>query len=226
MTLKRNESDILRKRLIDEIATLSTSNISDAADRFGVKSGCHGIKPVVKGTKIAGTAFTIKYVAASVKPGSVGDYIDSARAGDVIVIDNNGRTDCTVWGDLLTLRSKTMGLSGTVIDGVCRDVPTIEAMRYPVFSRGCFMVTGKDRVQLDQANVPVSISGVRVQPGDIVVADDSGVVIVPSELAQDILTAAKEIARAEELIESEIRKGATLSEARGKVGYHSLQRRS
>lgn len=88
------------------------------------------------------------------------------------------------------------------------------------------MVTGKDRVQLDEVNVPISVSGVRVQPGDIVVADDSGVVIVPSDLAQEILTAAREVARAEELIEGEIRKGTTLSEARRKAGYHSLQRKT
>ena len=224
--MKENNSDTSRRKLIDAFAELSTSNISDAADRFRVRSGCRGIKPVVQGTKIAGTAFTVKYVPASVRPGTVGDYIDSARRGDVIVIDNNGRTDCTVWGDLLTLRAKTMGISGTVIDGVCRDVSSIEAIGYPVFSRGCFMVTGKDRVQLDEVNVPISVSGVRVQPGDIVVADDSGVVIVPSDLAQEILTAAREVARAEELIEGEIRKGTTLSEARRKAGYHSLQRKT
>ena len=214
------------RQLIEEFHKLSTPNISDALDRFKVKGGCHGITPVVDNVKVAGPAFTVKYVPTAVEPGTVGDYIDYCKAGDVIVIDNGGRTDCTVWGDLLTITAKRMGLAGTIIDGVCRDIPTIRKLVYPIFTRGRFMVTGKDRVQLDAINVPVSLCGVRVEAGDIVVADDSGVVIVPEEMADKILQAAKSIAESEKFIEAEIEKGAKLSEARKKFGYHSLQRKS
>lgn len=91
-----------------------------------------------------------------------------------MVIDNGGRTYCTVWGDLMTIDASQRGLAGTVIDGVCRDVPGIKRCRYPIFTRGCYMVTGKDRVQVDAVDVPVAISGVQVKPGDLAKGDDTG----------------------------------------------------
>ena len=86
--------EILRpdKKLIEDFLPLSTSTISDALDRFGLRAGCEGIFPVVSGVKMAGPAFTLRYVPIGQVKGTVGDYIDIAQAGDVIVLDNNGRT--------------------------------------------------------------------------------------------------------------------------------------
>ncbi|GAG38680.1 unnamed protein product, partial [marine sediment metagenome] len=145
--------------------------------------------------------------------------------GDVVVLDNNSRTDCTVWGDILTVTAKMKGISGTVIDGVFRDVPTILEERYPVFSRGRFMMTGKERVMVEATQVIVSIGEVQAKPGDIIVGDDSGVVVVPQEIAEKVLEAAKTIAEAEDLIVEAVRGGLNLREARTKFGYHTLQRK-
>jgi len=217
--------EILRpdNKLIDGFLPLSTSTISDALDRFGLRAGCEAILPIVSGVKMAGPAFTLRYVPVGQVKGTVGDYIDIAQAGDVIVLDNNGRTDCTVWGDILTVVAKRKGISGTVIEGVCRDVPNILKEQYPIFTRGRFMMTGKDRVMVEAMNVTVSIGRTQVKPGDIMIGDDSGVVVVPRERAEEVLKLALEIETAENQIEEAVRSGISLKEAREKYRYHSLQ---
>jgi 4-hydroxy-4-methyl-2-oxoglutarate aldolase len=206
-------------------APFSTSTISDALDRLDFGGGCKGIRPVITGVKMAGTAYTIRYVPVGATRGTVGDYIDDVPSGAVIVLDNNGRTDCTVWGDILTVTAKMKGIAGTVIDGVCRDMPTILEERYPVFSRGAFMMTGKDRVMVEATQVTVSIGGVQVRPGDILIGDDSGVVAVPREMAEQVLELARTVSEAEEQIVEAVRGGLSLTEARAKFGYHTLQRK-
>lgn len=211
------------KSLIQAFYSLSTATISDGLDRLGIRGGCEGILPVVPGVKMAGPAFTVRYVPTGEVKGTVGDYIDDAQPGDVIVLDNHGRTDCTVWGDILTVTAKMKQIAGTVIEGVCRDVPNILKEQYPLFSRGRFMMTGKDRVMVEAVNVIVSIGKVQVKPGDVLVGDDSGVVVIPGERAAEVLKVALEIEEAENLIEDAIRKGSSIREAREKYRYHSLQ---
>ncbi|MFN7220162.1 MAG: RraA family protein, partial [Burkholderiales bacterium] len=137
--------------------------------------------------------------------------------------DNAGRTNCTVWGDIMTTLASKKGLAGTVIDGVCRDVPTIRALHYPIFARGVYMMTGKDRVELESVNQPVSISERQVRPGDIVMADDSGVVIVPAAQERAVLRVAQEIELIEQRILDLLNQGMSLREARKRQSYHQLQ---
>jgi len=214
-----------QRDLIVAFKTLDTTCVSDALDRLGIKGACHGIRPLVAGVKAVGQAFTVKYRARSAQCGSVGDFIDDVPAGRVIVIDNGGRTWCTVWGDLMTLVAGSRGIAGTVIDGVCRDVPGILKARYPIYTRGSYMATGKDRVEFEAANVQVSISDVGVKPGDIMMCDDSGVVVVPLEKAEEVATVATEIDTSERKMCRLIEQGMSLREARKQVGYHSLQSR-
>ncbi len=140
-----------------------------------------------------------------------------------MVLDNGGRTYGTVWGDIMTVYAQKRGVAGTVIDGVCRDLPRILDVKYPIFTRGRFMVTGKDRVELDGLNVPVAISDVQVKPGDIMVCDDTGVVVVPAEKAGEVYEAACEIDEVEQRILALLDEGMTMREARAKMGYHKLQ---
>ena len=216
----KGQDEIVRK-----FESLSTSTISDALDKFGIAGACKGIMPVVSGVKMVGTAYTVRYVPVGAVKGSVGDYIDDVLPGDVVVLDNNGRTDCTVWGDILTMTAKMKGISGTVIDGVCRDIPSILEEKYPVFSRGRFMMTGKDRVMVEATQVAVSIGMVQVKPRDILVGDDSGVVVVPQEMAEKVFEVAKTVDEAEKCIVEAMRGGFSLTEARAKFGYHTLQRK-
>jgi regulator of RNase E activity RraA len=102
---------------------LDTPGVSDAMDKLGLPGRCLGIAPLdnYPGV-IIGPAFTVRYVSASTPAGTVGDFIEDVAEGDVMVIDNNGRTDCTVWGDIMTQYAGARKIAGTVIDGVCRDV--------------------------------------------------------------------------------------------------------
>lgn len=211
--------------LTKKFMALDTTAISDALDRLGIEGGCQGILPQVSGTKIVGPAFTVHYRPCGVEKGTVGDFLDDVKAGEVVVIDNGGRLYCTVWGDIMTVYAQKRGISGTVIDGVCRDLPRILEVKYPIFTRGRLMVTGKDRVEVDGVNVPVSISDVQVKPGDIVVCDDTGVVVIPLGKAEEILDVATKIDEAEQKILELLEKGMALREARKQMNYHKLQTR-
>jgi regulator of RNase E activity RraA len=206
---------------------LDTPGVSDAMDKLGLPGQCLGIAPLddYSGV-IVGPAFTVKYVAASTPAGSVGDFIDDVAEGDVMVIDNNGRTDCTVWGDIMTQYAGARKIAGTVIDGVCRDVRKALGDSYPLFTKGRFMRTGKDRVQVEGVNVPVSIGTARVCARDIVVADANGVVVVPRDRVREVAAIARQIETVEADIRTQISHGKTLKEARAALGYHTLQRKA
>ena len=203
---------------------LDTPGVSDAMDKLGLHGQALGIMPLADYPKaVVGPAFTVKYVPASDPPGTVGDFIDDVAPGDVIVIDNDGRADCTVWGDIMTLYAGMRGIAATVIDGVCRDVSKALGDDYPLFSTGRFMRTGKDRVEVESVNTTVAVGTVRVAARDIVVADANGVVIVPRGRARDVAETARKIEEVESRIREQITQGRTLGEARAALGYHKLQ---
>ena len=212
-------------KIVVRYKALPTPVISDALDSLGIIGGCKGIKPLFYGIKTVGFAVTLKYLPVSMKKETVGDYIDDIGKGAVLVLDNDGRTDCTVWGGILTIAAKKNDISGTVIDGVCRDVEAVRETGYPLWSKGHFMVTGKDRVGLAGFNVPVSIGGVRVNPDDLIIGDDSGVVVVPKEKIKEVLEISEEIEDAESKIVKSIENGLSLRESRKKYHYHNLQKR-
>ena len=209
--------------IINKFKTLDATCVSDALDRLGISGGCHGISPIVAGAKAVGPAFTVSYVPCGVEKGTVGDFLDDVEPGQIVVLDNAGRTYCTVWGDIMTVYSQKKGIAGTVIDGVCRDLPRILETGYPIFTRGRFMMTGKDRVEVSNINVPVSIGNVQVCPDDIVVCDDTGVVIVPKGNTSEVLETALQIDEAEQKILGLLDQGLSLKEARKELGYHNLQ---
>lgn len=210
--------------LVAEFMKFSTPTISDAMDKLLIKCGCEGLKPIIEGKKFVGPAFTVRYGPVGTIKTKAGDYIDEAKKGDVIVIDNGGRTYCTVWGDILTNVAVSKKLAGTIIDGVCRDVDGIRELDYAMYTKGYFMVTGKDRVEMVEMGGTVNICNVKVLPGDLVMADGSGVLIIPRSRAEEVLEAAKTIHEAEENIVAAVQAGSTLLEARTKFKYDSLQR--
>ena len=215
----------MREAIIERLSKLSTSTVSDAMDRLGIAGQCLGIKPVDVKFRLCGRAYTMRTVPAEVVAGSVGDYIDDVPAGAVVVIDNGGRQDKTVWGDILTFLADKNGVAGTVIDGNCRDTHRCIEINYPVFSRGWSMRTGKDRVQLDQINIPVSIGEARVEPDDLLLGDADGVLAIPKDHEDRVVELAEEIDAAEEKIMAALRQGKKLYDARMEFKYHELQRR-
>lgn len=208
------------------LALYSTSCLSDALDRLGIAGQPVGIRPLSCGFSLCGPAWTVQYVPSNGRDsGSVGDFLDDVPAGAVVVIDNGGRLDATVWGDLMTIAASRNGLAGTVIDGVSRDSARALELGYPIFARSSFMRTGKGRVDLVGCQLPVVVGGQAVRPGDILVGDSDGVVIVPAQVVSEVCSAAQEIEEAEQTIRAAMARGLPLVEARKAVGYHGLQAR-
>ena len=206
-------------------AALDTSTLSDALDKLGIAGQCHRILPRAPSFRMAGRAWTLLYGPAGQPPGTVGDYIDDVPPGSVIVLDNGGRDNATVWGDILTEIAHRRGIAGTVIDGICRDTALCLELGYPVFSRAHWMRTGKDRVQVEATGVVVNIGDARVAPGDIVRGDADGVVVIPRFHEQALLQVAEDIQAAEDAIRQAVRGGMRLDEARRQHRYHRLQSR-
>lgn len=202
---------------------LDTTAISDAMDRLGIPGQCLNIKPLDPKFRLTGRAFTILYGPAGNPPGTVGDYIDDVPPGHVVVLDNGGRENATVWGDILTWVAQTRGVAGTVIDGACRDTHLARDLGYPIYSRSYSMRTGKDRVQVEAMGGTVNIGDARVNQGDLLRGDADGVVCIPKEHEDQVLLVAEEIDHVEDQIRFLVRGGMTLIEARKQLGYHKLQ---
>ncbi|MCF8563167.1 RraA family protein [Alicyclobacillus tolerans] len=213
----------MSEEIIEQLKGISIAAVSDAMDRLGISGTCLGIQPLRYGFTMVGRSYTVRYLPLGQTQGTVGDYIDEIPEGSVVVLDNAGRTDCTVWGDILTAVAHQKGLAGTVIDGVCRDVRHSLDLNYPIFSRGQFMRTGKNRVEMVATCVPVNIAGVPVRTGDIVYGSDDGVLVIPQEVEREVANIAQEIEQSEEAIRKEVMTGISLRDARKKHGYHTLQ---
>jgi regulator of RNase E activity RraA len=179
--------------------------------------------PLSSDFRLIGRAWTLRYGPVGSDGGSVGDYIDDLEPGTVVALDNQGRIDATVWGDLLTSTAARRNIAGTVIDGVCRDIDRAIELNYPIFSRGNWMRTGKDRVRVEAAGAPVIIGGARVETGDWLRGDGDGIVVVPASRALIVVEVAREVHEAEEHIRRAIDRGEPLRKARADHGYHSLQ---
>ena len=206
-------------------ARLDTTSLSDALDRLGIAGQCLNIKPLDWTFQLTGRAYTILYGPSATPSGTVGDYIDDVAPGSVIVLDNGGRENATVWGDILTWVATRRGVAGTVIDGACRDTRLARENGYPIFSRSYSMRTGKDRVQVEGVNCVVNIGDARVVPGDILRGDADGVLVIPRAHEDAVLAAAEEIDATEQRIRGLVTEGKSLVEARRTLGYHSLQTR-
>ena len=203
---------------------LDCATLSDAMDKLSIEGVCRGIKPRDHNFRLAGRAFTVLYGPVdAVKPGTVGDYVDEMKAGEIAVLDNGGREDCTVWGDILTQFADARRLGGTVIDGACRDIHLCLELGYPIYSRSYSMKTGKDRVEVYHTQIPVSIGNAKVCAGDLLVGDADGVVVLPQGREDAILDVAEAIFEAEAAIRKLVSEGMSIGEARAQLNYHTLQ---
>lgn len=205
-----------------------TATVSDALDMLGYNNGLgSAINPLTIGMKAVGPAYTLQVEpVAEGESGKAGDYIDDVPAGAVIVIANRGEVECTVWGDILSYVAKKKGIAGTVIDGACRDVDGIVELEYPVFSRAGYMKSGKGRVSLKAQNVPVLIGQTEVNPGDIVVADGAGALVIPAERLEEVEALVSEIMEMEEKVLALVDQGVALKAAREQLNYNKYGRKA
>jgi len=205
---------------------LSTTNISDAMDALGIKGSTYGIRPMMQNwSKAVGRAVTIKMTAAGHVKGKhhLGvKAIDAAEFGDIIIIDNGGRLDTSCWGGILANGAKMKGISAVVIDGACRDLDDCVEIDFPVYARGTVVATARGRIMEENTNVMIQFAGVQVSPGDVVVADRSGVVIVPWSSVEEVLNKAEFLFEKEENMIKEIRAGISMLDVDTKYNYEKM----
>ncbi len=215
--------------VVERYLRLSTPNVSDALDRLQIKGAPHGILPLWPGCKkIVGPAATMKLVAVgegleSPTPamGSL-EAVMAARPGDVLVIDHGGRTEVNSYGGIVGFTTLHRGLAGTVIDGVTRDVDEYKGLGLPVYARGIIQQSIRNRCAFAGHGIEVQLAGVRVRPGDFIMADDNGVLVIPRERVDEVLEIAERYKTVEEQIVEAIRGGADPIEAHEHVSYDRL----
>ena len=214
-----------REPIIERLAKLDTCAASDALDSLGLKGATWGVGPLWQCPRIVGRAVTMKIKPVGLQQPAqhLGTApIEAAKPGDVIVIDNGGKLEFSCWGGLLALSAKLKGLSGVVIDGASRDIDEARDLGFPVYARGAVPMTARGRVVQESFNQEIQFAGVQCHPGDLVIADGSGVVIVPKEREEEVVTAAEAIYQKEQEMAAGIRKGYSGLEMLEKLGYEKM----
>ena len=214
-----------REPIIERLLKLDTCAVSDGMDRLGLTGATYGVRPMWPCPKIVGRAVTMKIKPVGLdKPKQhLGTLpIDAAQPGDVIVIDNGGRPDTSCWGGLLALAAKTKGISGVVIDGACRDIDESRELGFPVYARGAVPMTARGRIMQQSYNQEIEFAGVQVHPGDLLIADGSGVVVIPRSREEDVVREAEAVAATEARMAEGIRQGMSVLEVLEKLGYEQM----
>jgi 4-hydroxy-4-methyl-2-oxoglutarate aldolase len=214
-----------REPIVERLLKLDTCAVSDGMDRLGLMGATYGVRPMWPCPKIVGRAVTMKIKPMGLdKPKQhLGTLpIDAAQPGDVIVIDNGGRPDTSCWGGLLALAAKTKGISGVVIDGACRDIDESRDVGFPVYARGAVPMTARGRVMQESYNQEIQFAGVQVHPGDLVIADGSGVVIIPRSRGEEVVREGEAVAATEVRMAEGIRQGMSVLEVLEKLGYEQM----
>lgn len=205
---------------------LSTTNLADALDALDLKGATYGIRPIWESAgKVVGPAVTVKLTAAGLTKSATHlgvKAIESAKEGDVIIIDNGGRLDTSCWGGILSNGAKMKGVSGVVVDGAIRDVDDCVDVQFPAYARGSVVATARGRIMEESTNAMIQFAGVQVRPGDIVMGDRSGVVIVPQEKVEEVLTKAETFWQKEEDMIVEIRAGRSMLQVDTKFSYEKM----
>jgi 3-hexulose-6-phosphate synthase / 6-phospho-3-hexuloisomerase len=207
--------DILKK-----LGALATPTIANALDDVAFEGVMAGLMQVVPGTRCFGRAVTVRQITGrrgdfASDDFKVGHIIDAGGPGDILVIDNGGQCVST-FGGLATLAAKTKGIAGLIADGGVRDREEMVEHQFPVFARHMTPLTGRTRLALVAINEPVACGGVRVRPGDAIVADGSGVVCIPADVAVRVAGLATGYAEDDRNAATDIAKGLPFREAMAK----------
>lgn len=170
------------RQLVESLSQFPTALLGDAMGRYGVMESY--IKPVWPGARAAGSALTVKTFPCDNLMLHIALY--HSQLGDIIVADAGGYEEGGLWGEIMTLDAMASGLAGLIVDGAVRDSPEITSMRFPVWSRA-ISPKGTQKSGEGSIGTPISCGGESVSPGDIIIADNDGVVVVPLEQASDLL---------------------------------------
>ena len=206
-------------------STITVPMLSDSCDRAGLRNQVaeRRLAPLVPDTRAYGRARTVRFVPdATTDPerpyDDAIDFIDGASPGDMVIVATGNSNASAFWGELFSAAATGRGASGIVTDGNLRDSDKIVALGFPAFSAGRRPIDFRGRMKVDQMNIPVDIGGVTIAPGDLVMADDDGVVVVPADHEETVVSYARERARGESTVLHELLAGSTLREVWTKHG--------
>ncbi|MDY6931375.1 MAG: 3-hexulose-6-phosphate synthase [Halobacteriota archaeon] len=202
--VKERKRKSLEEETIELFMQVSTPNISDAMHR---EPCMKGIRPLFPGIKVAGKAVTVQTFEGDWA--KTVEAIDVCEEGDILVIYNG--PSIAPWGELASHSSQNKGIAALVIDGPIRDVEDIIEMKFPVFSTGVVSNAG-DPKGFGEINAEISCGGLKVKPGDYIVGDDNGVMVIPKEQGYEMARRAMEVKKNEDRVREEIRRGSTLSQ--------------
>jgi 4-hydroxy-4-methyl-2-oxoglutarate aldolase len=197
---------------VERLARLDGCLVSDAGDALGIDGVATGLVPMWEGARLVGRAVTVRLEPApaprDTPPVHLGvAAIARSGPGDVIVVDNAGRTGMGGWGGLLSAAAVRQGVEGVVLDGALRDVDEARELRFPVFAVTRTVRTARGRVYEAEVGGRVSVGGIPVETGDLVLADGSGVVVVRAADAEAVLAKAEDLARREAEMQLGLREG-------------------
>jgi regulator of RNase E activity RraA len=215
------------KDLIAQYRMLSTANVSDGLDRLNIKGAPHGIGPLWDACpKIVGPAATLKLVPvgeASESPvlGTL-EAVKRGHPGDVLVIDQGGRMDVNSYGGVAGFTTRHFGLVGCVIDGVTRDIDEYKQLNLPVYGKGFIQQSIRNRCACAGYEIEVQLGGVPVRPGDLIMADENGVCVVPKASMAEVLEFARLFKSIEDTVVEAVRGGADPVEAHQRVRYDMM----
>lgn len=213
---------------IDQLRALDACAVSDALDRLGRPGVIDGIRPLTNRVRIAGRAITVQLgdaVAEGTSPRHLcTSAIEAAGPADVILVAHRGRVDCAGWGGNLSRAARARRVPGVIVDGAVRDVDEAFDLSFPVFGRAATPRTARGRVIEIGWNEPVTIAGLSIAPGDLVLADSSGVVVIPTDIAADVLMVAAEIVAHDMLMADLIERGTPVGSVMGRTYEQMLTR--
>src|SRR5215470_1397668 len=209
--------------LLKEFQRIGTSTWSDILDEIGVHGVIGGLARRGGEGRFAAFAVTAKALAGPLgsfkrEEFAVGQMIDAVGPGQVLVIDVGG-ADVSTFGGLASLAAKIKGVAAVVIDGACRDVEEIKETGLWLASRHVTPMTGKKRIKVESIGEPISISGVSVAPGDLVVGDETGIVVIPRQHQETALAMCRRMVGMDQEIERAIRAGTSFREAARNANY-------
>jgi 4-hydroxy-4-methyl-2-oxoglutarate aldolase len=213
-------------RIISQLLSVSTCNVSDALDRLGLEGHPSGILPIYPCAKIAGPAATLKVVPfgqaeESIVLGTLRAIVKGGQ-GTVLVVDGSENPHINSFGGVAGATAKHLGLVGCVSDAVVRDVDEYKQYGMPVYCRGIDQKSVRGRSACAGYGMEIRLSGVRVRPGDYILADENGTVVIPAERIMDVLPFAQKVKATEERVIAEIRAGADPVEAHQRVNYDNM----
>jgi len=203
---------------VERLRKIDTCAVSDALDALGIKGTVMGISSISVQRRIAGRVQTVKLGKASPdipKKHLCSSAVDAALPGDVIVVENKETEIAAGWGGILSTAAAAKGLSGVIVDGPARDADESRDVDFPVFARAATPFTARGRVAEHNWNKKIDIGGVAVDPGDLVLADGSGVVFIPQKHSDDVLDKAEEIQGKEVAMAAAVKAGKPVSDVMG-----------